>query len=186
MILSAKVIKNPRKERRCEGCERLIQGRQLKLYGMAHIEDKPYNLFFHLKCEGTVNMAEDPKVQKALRGADGCQQKIVERLRFARELSGLSQGQVAKILSLKRPAISEIEAGRRKISAEELATLSEIYGVSIAWLAGVDEDLPQLATKEITKLRPEDRGRLLKLLKMVGKGTIDEKYVRGKSPLEGR
>lgn len=103
---------------------------------------------------------------------------IAERLRLARELSGLSQGQVAQMLGLQRPAISEAEAGRRKISAEELAKLSEIYAVSISWLAGVDsetEDVEQdkitLAAREIAKLKPEDAEHLWELLKVFRKST---------------
>lgn len=99
---------------------------------------------------------------------------IAERLRLARELSGLSQGQVAEMLGLKRPAISETEAGRRKVSAEELAKLSEIYAVSVAWLVGADpenEDLAQdkiqLVAREIAKLDSEDADRLLELLKVL-------------------
>jgi transcriptional regulator with XRE-family HTH domain len=99
---------------------------------------------------------------------------IAERLRLARELSGLSQGQVAAMLGLQRPAISEAEAGRRRVSAEELAKLSEIYAVSISWLAGLnseEEDLAQdkiqLAAREIAKLDPEDADRLWKLLKVL-------------------
>ena len=56
--------------------------------------------------------------------------KIAYKLRLAREMAGLSQNQVAQILGLKRPAISEIEAGRRKVSAEEIAELARIYSVS--------------------------------------------------------
>ena len=41
---------------------------------------------------------------------------IAERLREARRLAGVSQGQVAKMLGLHRPAVSEFEAGNRKVS----------------------------------------------------------------------
>lgn len=58
---------------------------------------------------------------------------LAERLRIAREQAGLSQGQTAKLLDLHRPTISEIEAGRRKVKAEELAQFGEAYGVSVAW-----------------------------------------------------
>jgi transcriptional regulator with XRE-family HTH domain len=98
---------------------------------------------------------------------------LAERLRLARDLSGLSQGQVAKMLGLTRPAISEAEAGRRKVSAEELAQLSEIYAVSISWLGGlydaetIAQDKMLLMVKEIAKLAPEDADRLWKLLKAV-------------------
>lgn len=96
---------------------------------------------------------------------------IPERLKEARKLAGLSQGHVAKILGLHRPSISEIEAGNRRVSADELARLAEIYDVSVAWLLGeapeiLDARDPrlELAARELTKLKPEDLDRLLKLL----------------------
>ena len=56
---------------------------------------------------------------------------LAKRLRIARKQAGLSQGQVAQMLNLHRPTISEMEAGRRKVSAEELNQLSQIYDVDI-------------------------------------------------------
>lgn len=96
---------------------------------------------------------------------------LVERLKEARRLAGLSQGQVAKILGLHRPSVSEMEAGNRRVSATELARLAEIYDVSVAWLLGeapytLDAQDPrlELAARELTKLKPDDLDRLLKLL----------------------
>jgi transcriptional regulator with XRE-family HTH domain len=96
---------------------------------------------------------------------------IAERLRAARKLAGLSQGHVAKILRLHRPSISEVEAGNRRVSADELARLAAIYDVSVAWLVGdapetMDAQDPrlELAARELTRLKPNDLDRLLKLL----------------------
>jgi len=96
---------------------------------------------------------------------------IAERLKEARKLAGISQGHVAKILGLHRPSISEIETGNRRVSAHELARFAEIYDVSVAWLLGeapetLDAQDPrlQLAARELTKLKPDDLDRLLKLL----------------------
>lgn len=96
---------------------------------------------------------------------------IAERLREARKLAGLSQGNVAKMLGLHRPSVSEIEAGNRRVSAQELARLAEIYDVSVDWLLGetpdaLDAQDPrlELAARELTKLKPDDLDRLLKLL----------------------
>lgn len=97
--------------------------------------------------------------------------ELAARLRDARTLAGLSQSQVAKMLGLHRPTISEMEAGNRKVTAEELVRLSEIYDVSVSWLLGelpdgTDADNPrvQLAARELAKLKPDDLDRLLKLL----------------------
>lgn len=95
---------------------------------------------------------------------------LAERLRTARELAGLSQGQVAKRLGIHRPSVSEIEAGRRKISAEELTALADLYAVDLSWLAGVEADPDEhqarveLAARELSKLREEDLDRVLKVL----------------------
>lgn len=67
---------------------------------------------------------------------DGSNKTIAERLRTARETAGLTQSQSAKLLGLHRPSISEIEAGRRKVSGDELKQFADIYGVGVAWLAG--------------------------------------------------
>ena len=96
--------------------------------------------------------------------------KVGERLRTAREQAGLSQGQVARMLSMHRPTISEIEAGRRRVAAEELATFARIYEVSVAWLSGIeadDDDLDdrvRLAARELAKLKPQDLDKILRLL----------------------
>lgn len=97
--------------------------------------------------------------------------QIAERLKEARKLAGLSQGQVAKMLGLHRPSVSEMEASNRRVSADEIARLSEIYDVSVAWLLGeapetIDSQDPrlELAARELSKLKPDDLERLLKLL----------------------
>jgi transcriptional regulator with XRE-family HTH domain len=97
--------------------------------------------------------------------------QIAERLKEARKLAGLSQGHVAKMLGLHRPSVSEMEAGKRRVSAEELARLAEIYDVSLVWLLGdapdtIDAQDPrlELAARELSKLKPDDLERLLKLL----------------------
>lgn len=94
---------------------------------------------------------------------------IAERLRTARQMAGLSQGQVAKELGLHRPSVSETEAGRRRVSAEELGRLSDLYKVNVGWLAGEgrgDEqsERVELAARELAKLDKKDLDRVLKLL----------------------
>jgi transcriptional regulator with XRE-family HTH domain len=102
----------------------------------------------------------------------GRREAIASRLRAAREAAGLSQGQVARELGLHRPTISEMEAGRRRVAAEELATFARLYAVSPTWLSCADtaqvdpaEDRLMLAARELSRLKPEDLNRLLDLLK---------------------
>ena len=98
-------------------------------------------------------------------------QIIASRIRDARRLAGLSQGQVAKMLGLQRPSVTEIEAGNRAVAAEELAKLAEIFDVSVAWLLGegvvrldAHDDRLQLAARELQKLKPKDLDRLMSIL----------------------
>jgi transcriptional regulator with XRE-family HTH domain len=97
--------------------------------------------------------------------------QIASRLREARKMAGLSQGHVAKILEMHRPTISEIEAGNRRVSAEELSRFAEIYDVTVSWLLAksaekleVDDPRLQLAARELSKLKPDDLDRLMRLL----------------------
>ena len=103
---------------------------------------------------------------------DSTVSKIHERLRLAREQAGLSQGQVAKLMDYHRPTISEIEAGRRKVSGEEISIFARHYGVSSSWL--MDETQKQdavveLAARELSKLRKEDLDTMLRLLKSMSR-----------------
>ncbi len=106
---------------------------------------------------------------------------IALRLREARKMAGLSQGQVAKMLDMHRPTISEIEAGNRRVSAEELSRFAERYDVTISWLLAetaeqLDTDDPrlQLAARELSKLKPEDLGRLMRLFASMRNSDSDD------------
>ena len=96
---------------------------------------------------------------------------IASRLTLARQQAGLSQAQAAKLLEVSRPTITEIEAGRRKVSAEELVAFSDIYEVSVEWLSGKDaenadmmRDKLQLAARNMSKMKKEDLERVIALL----------------------
>lgn len=110
-------------------------------------------------------------------GPDG----VAIRLKAAREQAGLSQGQVAKLMGMHRPTISEIEAGRRRVQLDELNQFAKTYRVSVAWLTqegeGQDDARDakvQLAARELGKLKQNDLDRVLDLLKSLrtdgGKG----------------
>jgi transcriptional regulator with XRE-family HTH domain len=58
-------------------------------------------------------------------------QIIAERLKKHREKANLSQEYVANTIGIQRPAVSEIEAGKRKVSAEEIIKFSKLYGVKV-------------------------------------------------------
>jgi transcriptional regulator with XRE-family HTH domain len=100
---------------------------------------------------------------------DSARTAMASRLRAAREQAGLSQGQVAKMLGLHRPSISELEAGRRRVSAEEVSRLAEIYNVSVSWVMNEESEVPdpavELAARELAKLKKEDLDTVLNMLR---------------------
>jgi len=101
-------------------------------------------------------------------------QAIGQRLRWAREQAGLSQGQIAKMLDYHRPTISQIEAGQRNVRPDELARFAKIYDVKEAWIIKGDslfdeENDPrvELAARELRKLRTDDLDKILRLIKVM-------------------
>jgi transcriptional regulator with XRE-family HTH domain len=102
--------------------------------------------------------------------------EIATRIRQARELSGLSQGQVAKRLDMHRPTISELEAGRRRVTAEELNKLAELFRVSVEWLLRGDsrtssgeEDEILVAARQMSRWKDADLKRFNELLQLLRK-----------------
>jgi transcriptional regulator with XRE-family HTH domain len=103
-------------------------------------------------------------------------EKIATRLKEARTLAGLSQAHAADKMKLQRPAISEIESGNRKVSADELVLFADLYKVSTTWLLCQDDDSDgemneqmKFAARELSKLSPEDIKKLLDVLKILPK-----------------
>jgi len=113
-------------------------------------------------------------------GQESIREAIATRLQEARKVAGLSQGQVARLLVMHRPTISEIEAGNRRVSAEELTKFAETYDVTVSWLLGesseqleTDDPRLQLAARELSKLKPDDLERLLRLLASMRNSNTD-------------
>ena len=107
---------------------------------------------------------------------ESLKKKIAERLKLARELSGLSQLHAAKMLKMSRPTISEIEAGRRNVSGAEIIQLSDIYDVEAKWILGENDQEQNyvkskmnLAARELSKMSEEDVNKLFKLLSAMKK-----------------
>ena len=82
--------------------------------------------------------------------ADTNRQLLSERLKEAREYVGLKQDDVAKKLGIPRSALSNIEAGSRKVDAIELAQLAKLYQRPVAWFTGEDPNrTPNKMPKEV-------------------------------------
>lgn len=103
-------------------------------------------------------------------------EKIAARIKGARVMAGLSQAQAADKLNLQRPAISEIEAGKRKVNVEEAIQMAELYRVDLSWLLcqeqNDDTNLPEqvkFAARELNKLKPEEMNKVIDIIKMLPK-----------------
>ena len=71
-------------------------------------------------------------------------------IRKLREVSGMSQEELAGLAGLSRPSIVNIESGKRKISAQELIQFAEIFGLTLDQL--VNPSLrPEIGIEESTK-----------------------------------
>jgi transcriptional regulator with XRE-family HTH domain len=81
--------------------------------------------------------------------ADAERQMLGERLKEAREYVGLKQDDVAKKLGIPRSALSNIEAGSRKVDAIELAQLAKLYQRPVAWFTGEDRSSASKMPKEV-------------------------------------
>ena len=65
--------------------------------------------------------------------------ELARRLRAAREGAGVTQDQAASTIGVSRPAVAQIEAGRRSVSGIELSGLAGFHAAANAapgWLMG--------------------------------------------------
>lgn len=69
--------------------------------------------------------------------------EIGERLRRSREYLGLSQEEVAEYMGISRPAVSNVEAGKRKVSAEELRRFAGLYRRPYEYFLGEAEEIAE-------------------------------------------
>ena len=70
-----------------------------------------------------------------------------ERLKEAREYVGLKQEEVAKHLGIPRSALSNIEAGMRRVEVAEVTRLAKLYQRPITWFTGsldASDELPEV------------------------------------------
>lgn len=85
--------------------------------------------------------------------------KLGLRIKELREHAGINQDRLSDWLGVSRPTLSQIEAGKGKISAEELVKLSEIFGLSIESLLGFvkEPEVAILEGKPSRKTKPQIR-----------------------------
>jgi transcriptional regulator with XRE-family HTH domain len=92
---------------------------------------------------------------------------LAARLRQAREASGLSQSQAAKLLGMHRPTISNVEAGERKVTTGELKLFADLYKVSTEWLLGEEvnkDERIKLAARKLSSLKDKDLEAVMRIV----------------------
>lgn len=91
---------------------------------------------------------------------------LYERLKTARKNLHLSQEYVSNYIGITRTAIVEIEAGKRKISTDELAKFSEVYQISVDELMnGRNIEMPvQMFARSFVELDETDQREILNLI----------------------
>lgn len=119
---------------------------------------------------------------------------LAQRLKEAREYLGLSQEYVSQQTKIPRPAISEVEAGRRKVESLELKRLAALYGRPLSYFLPDEEagslpigsepgnrDQTEIKLRNMTRDLPaEDREEILRFVeylrhrKLVSKATRSE------------
>lgn len=101
-------------------------------------------------------------------------QIVGARLREAREVIGLTQGDVAAALGIPRTSVIAMEAGRRNVTGLEVRRLARLYRRDVAWLLG-DDPVPAAAadaalysaTADLTR---EDREQVLRFAQFLAAG----------------
>ena len=89
------------------------------------------------------------------------------RLKEAREYRGFSQEEVARHLGVPRSAISLIESGSRRVSAEELSQLAKLFQTTMESLADHDQvasetESVRLVARAAAELSATDRDEVLR------------------------
>lgn len=89
------------------------------------------------------------------------------KLKNARLYLNLTQEDVAELMNLNRTSIINIENGTRKITAEELAKFSKIYGWSMEELMEEEpaNNMVQMFARTFNELSDKDQQEILNLIK---------------------
>ena len=75
---------------------------------------------------------------------------VSESLKKVRKEHKLTQQDIAEVLGIDRSTYTFYETGKTSPSIATLHKLADIYNVSIGYLAGYEENRPELKTKHVT------------------------------------
>lgn len=65
---------------------------------------------------------------------------IYEKLKMMREKAGLRQEQIANYLGVTQTFISKVETGERNLAVDQLESVVNLYGYSLAAFADMEQD----------------------------------------------
>lgn len=104
---------------------------------------------------------------------DAQREALARRLKESREFLGLTQEDVSSALHIQRTSVHAIEAGKRNVSATELAQFSKLYDRRVEWLLG--NDIAEIETdsalfRVARELTEHDRVQLLKFAEFLASG----------------
>lgn len=92
---------------------------------------------------------------------------VYERIKALRTQLHLSQDYVAKFLGISRSTYTQMENGNRKVLADEVAQLSNLFGVSADSLLS-DVEISQPATifaRSFERLDERDQAEIMNLIR---------------------
>jgi len=80
--------------------------------------------------------------------------EMSRRLREARELASINQGEAAEALGLPRTAVTQIEGGNRAVSTMELARLADLYRRPVSWFLADAPDTEEDVVVALHRIAP--------------------------------
>jgi transcriptional regulator with XRE-family HTH domain len=93
-----------------------------------------------------------------------------KRIKETREYVGLTQKQVAESLSVPRSAVSDVETGKRKVTAEELKKLANLLKHPVSHFLGEEPELAEdvaVLARTAENLSANDRKELLRFARFL-------------------
>jgi len=96
----------------------------------------------------------------------GIMNKLADRIKACRNKLHLSQEYVANYMAMNRATITQIELGKRKVAAEELAKFSTLFGISAdALLHGENIGAPvTVFARSFSELDEKDQDEIMSLM----------------------
>jgi len=86
--------------------------------------------------------------------------EIGKRIKELRAKAGISQQRLAELLSVSRPAVSQIENEERKVSADELDRLAKIFNVSVNSLLNEEKEPEVILEGKVKEKKPPSSIRI--------------------------